>query len=244
MPAFLETVIHFEFGDLLSVFSPGRGFESGRSLAVVGPHTHAGINLQFEGTIDSFAIFLQPAALWSLFRVPASVVAELHCDAVDVLGAPVVELGHVMAEAACFAERIRAAEAFLLRAANCSADDTAITVAASLLARRGGKILIQDLAGYMHLSVRELERSFLREMGISPKRFARVARFQDALDARVGQPERSWLDIAISSGYHDQMHLVHEFESLSGLTPTVTVQRLGDSRPSALAASRNWSSPE
>jgi transcriptional regulator GlxA family with amidase domain len=99
--------------------------------------------------------------------------------------------------------------------------------------------LVSDLASRMHVSVRELERSFLREMGIASKRFARVARFQAALDARVGRPDRSWLDIAIDSGYHDQMHLVHEFQSLCGLSPTLIVERLGDSRPSALAASHD-----
>jgi methylphosphotriester-DNA--protein-cysteine methyltransferase len=85
--------------------------------------------------------------------------------------------------------------------------------------------------------MRQLERSFLREMGIPPIRFARVARFQAALDARVGRPDRSWLDIAIDSGYHDQMHLIHEFQSLCGMSPTFTLERLGDSRPSALMSS-------
>ena len=74
-------------------------------------------------------------------------------------------------------------------------------------------------------------------MGITPKRFARVARFQNALDARVRMPGRSWLDIAVNAGYHDQMHLIHDFEALSGFTPTLMLTKLGDSRPSALAAS-------
>lgn len=240
MPAFLETIIHFDFGDLPTVRSAKGGVESGRALALVGPHTHAGTGLRFEGSIDSFAIFLQPAALWSLFRVPTGAVTETHYDAEDVLGAPVAELWHVLAETPDLADRIRAAETFLLQSANFEPEETATTVAASLLARRGGRIAIHDLASRMHVSVRELERSFLREMGIAPKRFARVARFQAALDARVGRPDRSWLDIAIDSGYHDQMHLVHEFQSLCGLSPTLIVERLGDSRPAALAASHDW----
>lgn len=237
MPAFLETVIHFDFADFLTVQSAGGVFESSRPLALVGPHTHVGTGLRFEGHIDSFAIFLQPTALWSLFRVPTSVVMEAHYDAEDVLGAPVADLWHVLAETPSFAGRIRAAEKFLLRSASLEFQDTVTTAAASLLAHQGGQIAIVDLAYRMHLSVRALERSFLQEMGITPKRFARIARFQAALDGRVGRPERSWIEIAIDSGYHDQMHLIHEFQSLCGLSPTLILERLGDSRPSALAAS-------
>jgi transcriptional regulator GlxA family with amidase domain len=163
-----------------------------------------------------------------------------HYDAEDVLGAPVAELWHLLAGTPDFAERVRSAESFILPYANVGPEETVTTAAASLLARQGGHIAIDDLASRMNVSIRQLERSFLREIGISPKRFARVARFQAALDARVRTPDRSWLDIAIGSGYHDQMHLVHEFQSLCGLSPTFTVERLGDSRPSALAASHGW----
>ncbi|MFB9651667.1 AraC family transcriptional regulator [Pseudarthrobacter oxydans] len=240
MPPFLETVINFDFVDLPTVLSVKGGVESVRALALVGPHTHAGTSLRFEGSIDSFAIFLQPAALWSLFRVPTSVVMETHFDAEDVLGAAVAELWHVLAETPEFVDRIRAAEMFILRAANFELKETPTTAAASLLARRGGQISIHDLASGMNVSIRQLERSFLREIGIPPKRFARVARFQAALDARVGRPDRSWLNIAIDSGYHDQMHLVHEFQSIAGLSPVSIIEQLGDSRPAALVASQGW----
>jgi AraC-like DNA-binding protein len=243
VPAFLETIIHFDFADLPILGSAGGEFESAIPLALVGPHTHAGASLRLEGNIDSFAIFLQPSALWSLFRVPTSLVIETHYDAVDVLGTPVMELWHVLAETPKFTERIRAAETFLFRHANFESDETITTEAASALARRGGRIAIHDLASGMHVSPRQLERSFLREMGITPKRFARVARFQTALDARVTRPDRSWIDIAVDSGYHDQMHLIHEFQSLGGLSPTLTIERIGDSRPSALAASHGLDFP-
>ena len=237
MPAFLETVIHFEFDDHLSVQSAGGSFEVGRRLGLVGPHTHAGTRLRFEGSIDSFAIFLQPAALWPLFGVPTSAVMETHYDAEDVLGAPVAELWHVLAAAPSFAARMRAAETFLLHCSPCDTGDTPATAAASLLAHRDGRIVVHDLASQMNISMRQLERCFVREMGIPPIRFARVARFQAALDTRVRRPDRSWLDIAVDSGYHDQMHLIHEFKALCGMPPTRTMERLGDSRPSALAFS-------
>jgi transcriptional regulator GlxA family with amidase domain len=87
--------------------------------------------------------------------------------------------------------------------------------------------------------LRQFEREFHREIGASPKVFARIARFQSALDAKVSAPKRTWLDIAHSFGYYDQMHMIHDFETLGRDSPTRLVAQLGDSRPPALASAEN-----
>ncbi|WP_269936629.1 helix-turn-helix domain-containing protein [Arthrobacter sp. HY1533] len=238
MPAFLETVVHFDFGDPINVQLPNGLCQPSLPMSLVGPHTYSVTGLQFEGDIDSFAIFLEPTALWPLFGVPTSQVAETHFDSRDVLGSSLAALWNVLAETPSFAGRTQLAEVFLLRQLDlCWRAPTAASVAATLLAQCGGRITVTDLAWHMNVCVRELERSFIRELGVTPKRFARVARFQAALDAKVRCPEKSWLDIAVNAGYHDQMHLVHEFETFCGLPPTATMGRLGDSRPAALASS-------
>lgn len=238
MPAFLETVIHFDFGDLLNVQLPNGARATSLPMSLVGPHTFSVTGLQFEGNIDSFAIFLEPTALWLLFGVPTSLVAETHFDSRDVLGSPLAALWNVLGETPSFAGRIQLAEMFLLQQLDLGRRaPTAALAAASLLAQCGGRITVVDLAWHVNVCVRELERSFVRELGVTPKRFARVARFQSALDARVRCPERSWLEIAVNAGYHDQMHLVHEFATFCGLPPTATMGMLGDSRPAALASS-------
>lgn len=238
MPAFLETVIHFDFGDPLIVQLANGMCASSLPMSLVGPHTHSVTGLRLEGNIDSFAIFLEPTALWLLFGVPTSLVAETHFDSCDVLGNPLATLWNVLGETPSFAGRIQLAEMFLFRQLDlCRRVPTVAMTAAALLAQCGGRITIMDLAWHMNVCVRELERSFVRELGVTPKRFARVARFQSALDARVRCPEKSWLEIAVNAGYHDQMHLVHEFSTFCGLAPTATMEQLGDSRPSALASS-------
>jgi AraC-like DNA-binding protein len=237
MPAYLESVLQFDFGDLPIVRSVTGGIERARPLGLVGPHITSGTTVTFEGAIDSFAIFLHPAALWSLFRTPVSVVMETHYDAADVLGADFTRLWNRLAEADSFPGRVRIAERFLLQKWLPDMSDTLGIAAARMLAGHGGKIVISDLAARVNISERQLERVFFREIGATPKQFARVARFQAALDARVRDPGRSWLDISQTAGFHDQMHMVHDFKAFGGLPPTLTLERLGDSRPSALAQS-------
>jgi hypothetical protein len=58
-----------------------------------------------------------------------------------------------------------------------------------------------------------------------------------AMDAKLTAPSRSWLTIAHDFGYHDQMHMIKDFQTLSGDCPGGILSQLGGMRPEALAAS-------
>jgi AraC-like DNA-binding protein len=59
-----------------------------------------------------------------------------------------------------------------------------------------------------------------------PKLFARVARFEAALEYKARFGQRSWVDVAHSFGYHDQMHMIHDFAEFTGATPSETLNQL------------------
>jgi AraC-like DNA-binding protein len=50
--------------------------------------------------------------------------------------------------------------------------------------------------------------------------YARIVRFEAALDRKARSSTKSWTDLAHEFGYYDQMHMVHDFEGLTGSTPT------------------------
>jgi hypothetical protein len=52
-----------------------------------------------------------------------------------------------------------------------------------------------------------------------------------ALDAKLTSPKRTWLDIAHNFGYYDQMHMVHDFETLGSNSPTHLIAQMGDVPP-------------
>ena len=78
-----------------------------------------------------------------------------------------------------------------------------------------------DRAG---LSDRQFRRKFLQKVGMSPKLFARIARFEAALDLLARSPRGSWTEVAHRFGYYNQMHMVHEFAQFTGETPTRTLR--------------------
>ncbi|MEG8278741.1 helix-turn-helix domain-containing protein [Streptomyces sp. AHA2] len=107
--------------------------------------------------------------------------------------------------------------ALLERAGNPPAPDPAIRRAAFLLDRGTPVAEVADRLGW---TARRLTRRCAGQLGIPPKRYARVRRFQRLLRrVNAGQGPPDWAALAADCGYHDQAHLIHEFRALAGITP-------------------------
>ncbi|MAC94751.1 MAG: AraC family transcriptional regulator [Flavobacteriales bacterium] len=85
-----------------------------------------------------------------------------------------------------------------------------------------GKLSISELSKRNHISVRQLERKFKSQIGISPKEYSNIIRFQNALNIIKNSCEkRSLLDIAFECGYYDHSHLNNEIKRNTGLSPSL-----------------------
>ena len=106
-----------------------------------------------------------------------------------------------------------------------SGGDAVAAVANRFLSERG-VLGIGDAAAEAELSVRQFERQFNEQVGVPPKLYARIVRFNAALEAKMSAPRRLWTDIAHDFGYYDQMHMVRDFEDFTGENPTAFIRRL------------------
>ncbi len=61
---------------------------------------------------------------------------------------------------------------------------------------------------------------FRRHVGLTPKLFCRIRRFQQVLTQVASRRTVEWADVAYSCGYYDQAHFVHDFQRFSGLNPS------------------------
>jgi len=75
---------------------------------------------------------------------------------------------------------------------------------------------VVEETGYSH---RRFIGLFRAAVGLAPKLYCRVLRFQDALRLLAGQPSASLVDVALAAGYSDQPHLNREFRELAGVSP-------------------------
>lgn len=234
--ASLEQVLHFEFGDPLHIDYHNGRTELPGSVSVVGAHSFHRASIRFCGQIESFAVFFQPFGLWQLFGLPNSELGNQAYAGSDVLGIGVDRVWIQMAEAPSFERRVEVVERFLLKKTETAVHQTPVMSAAAYIFQRRGMNRIATVVNRSSYGVRQFERKFKAEVGIGPKLFARISRFQTALDAKLHMPDRSWLEIAHEFGYHDQMHMIHDFHGLGGDSPNGLMAQLGDGRPSALTS--------
>lgn len=84
-----------------------------------------------------------------------------------------------------------------------------------------GQISIHELSKRNFTTVRQLERNFKKFVGLSPKEYSNIIRFQNALTIIKNSDEnRSFLDIAFECGYYDHSHLTNEIKRNTGLSPS------------------------
>jgi AraC-like DNA-binding protein len=76
---------------------------------------------------------------------------------------------------------------------------------------------VTDVLG---MSAKRFIERFKAEVGVSPKRYCRIRRFQRALTWAHRGRLVDWSQVALECGYYDQAHFIHEFRSFAGLTPT------------------------
>jgi AraC-like DNA-binding protein len=233
VPAQLEQVLDFELGVLPGVWH--RNADVSTEVWIGGAQTSFPGYMELYPGVESFAIFFQPTGWSQLFSIPMGEFTNRIHDATLVIGDCVRVLWNRLGESSLFEHRVAVIEQFLLNRASCAIREGGIAAAATYLFKQHGAIRVSSLAHRESIGLRQFERRFQQETGASPKAFARVARFQAALDAKLASPTRTWLDIAHSFGYYDQMHMVHDFESLACNTPTQLLAQMGDVRPPALA---------
>ena len=225
VPARSRQVVEFMLGTPYRVQRLAlKRVEEAHAIALVGVQTHRRVDLLLSGGIDAFGIVFEPGGFQGLFSLPADELTNSDIDGRCVIGRDAAELHEQLAAAATFDDRVRVADQLLGVRGPVLAPVTPALWAARELHSRRGRTRVADLAAAVELSVRQFERVFRREVGMPPKHYARVIRFEAALRARAAHPERPWTGIAHALGYFDQMHMVHDFNWLSGESPT----RIGD----------------
>ncbi len=230
----LEHVLEFEFAHPLEVSCPNESYRLGPTIAVVGPQTLQSAHVRLKGPIDSFAIFFKPSGLRCLFNVPVRELIDKDYEGTSVLGRSIQHLWEMLAQTSSFQHRVQITEKFLSFYADRPFPCNPVWKAVDYLTAMRGNVGIKDLGQISGLGVRQFERRFLGELGMTPKCFAKLIRFQTALDSKLAAPEKSWLEIAHLLDYHDQMHLIRDFRRYAGGSPTRVMEQLGDMRPAAL----------
>ena len=178
-------------------------------------------DVTLAGNVSLFSITLSPLGAMRLLRVPQSELADRTVP-LSALGVKTREVVERLAEAPDFSMRVAIAEGFLralVEKTESSRHDARIARSIMLASQSFGAADIGTLASAACLSVKQFERVFSAGVGIRPKTFMRVLRFQNAIHRHAIGDASSLAGLAHAAGYSDQSHMTADFKALSGLTP-------------------------
>src|SRR6185503_4409427 len=173
-----------------------------------------------NGAVQLLGIRFHPGGTSPFLRVPMNELTDQVTELGSLSSELERELLLVSEDVQTLTDKIAAVETALIgRLLRGSFHSSAFKLAARLV-ESAGQVSVDKLATAAGISSRQLERRFLREIGIGPKLLGRILRFQQVFRA-VEQVDSAWASIAVECGYYDQAHLIRDFSQFAGQTPAV-----------------------
>jgi AraC-like DNA-binding protein len=105
--------------------------------------------------------------------------------------------------------------------------DLTLRKAVKLVAQHQGDVEVTELARQLKISRQTVKHKFDNAIGLSPKTFGKLRRFQNVLRCISSDTNINWSELAQRCGYYDQAHLIREFNSFTGFSPEKFLRVLG-----------------
>jgi AraC-like DNA-binding protein len=186
---------------------------------IAGPRTHCfAIDTAAEERV--IGIQFQAGGSFPFFREPAAEVANQSAP-LDCLWGPRAALIREQLLAAPSADAMFAVleRALLAQLARPLELHPAVAFARAHICRAPHTATMAGLTERIGMSQRRFIGLFRDQIGLAPKAFCRVRRFQRVLEAVHHRQSVDWAQVALDGGYYDQAHFIHDFQNFSGMTP-------------------------
>jgi AraC-like DNA-binding protein len=166
-------------------------------------------------------IQFRPGGSFPFFREPADTMENASIMLEDLWRARTEELREQMLAAPDIPAMFQILERDLLRQlARPLALHSAVEYALHHFRRVPHATTVAQMTDRIGLSPRRFIQIFRQQVGLTPKVFCRVRRFQQALITVHGAKQVDWTQVALDCGYYDQPHFIHDFQAFSGMTPS------------------------
>jgi AraC-like DNA-binding protein len=96
----------------------------------------------------------------------------------------------------------------------------AVAWATNQIYRQPQMLTIGAVIEKLGISHKHFIEQFREQVGLTPKLFCRIRRFQEALVQINSRRQIDWAELACDCGYYDQSHFINDFQAFTGLNPT------------------------
>ncbi len=193
----------------------------GESIGISGMMTSF-FDVTLNSSTELLGLRFKPGQLNTLTSVPISEVKNLTVEASEFLPEYQNELLEQIAEADTISKKLYIIEKSLISFLHSKDNrtDSRVTHAVAAIQSSAGQIEGSALAYHLCMSLRQLERKFKEQVGLTIKEFSRIERFKYASNIVDTRQSVSLAEVAFNCGYYDHSHLTNEFRKLSGRTPS------------------------
>ncbi len=201
------------------------GLRSFRHALVSGPQSKF-----FDGEIPARAsligVHFKPGGAYPFLGLPANELLN-SIEPLDALwGGRAVSLRERLLEANGTTSKFRILEDFFLtEMRRCLPLNSAVEFAVNKLHWASSSSRISEITGKLGMSPRNFIEIFSKQVGLTPKLFSRLQRFQRVVRFTETVHKIKWNDFCLKCGYYDQAHLIHDFRTFAGCTPTDYLHR-------------------
>ncbi|MBT2218657.1 helix-turn-helix domain-containing protein [Virgibacillus dakarensis] len=217
----MELVINLE-DDLIKVYDQENHdrFKSFRGSLISGPHSDFAV-IDTACQASTIGVHFKPGGAFPFFKLPVNELRNEHVSLDTLWGAKATDIREQLLEAETPVAKFRILEHCLVEMiTKDSVHHPAVVFALKKFQAFPHQRKIADVTEQISLSSRRFIQVFKEEVGLTPKQFTRIQRFQNVLRLIKGEKQVDWTDIAFNCGYYDQAHFIRDFQSFSGLSPT------------------------
>jgi AraC-like DNA-binding protein len=190
-----------------------------QAATVAGPHSEYWV-LDTAAAASVIGVHFRPGGVFPFFDFPASELHNVRVPLDTLWGARARSLVEQILAAPTPDAKFDVLEQALLAAARTLGRHRAVTYALRELSSTSPGRRVADVCDAIGMSQRRFLERFRTEVGMTPKLFARVQRFQAVIGSVHTLREVDWADVAARCGYFDQAHFIHDFRAFSGFTPS------------------------
>jgi AraC-like DNA-binding protein len=198
-----------------------------RDPVVSGPHSEPFL-LETVHQQSLIGVHFKPGGAFPFLGVPAGELHNLGVGLDTLWGRRAAELRERLLEQPTPEAKFATLERALLGAARSLGRHPAVAFALREFDAVPHARTVTEVTDAVGLSARGFIDRFRHEVGLSPKLFCRVRRFQEVVRLVHDASRVEWTDVALSCGYFDQAHFIHDFRAFSGFTPTAYFACKGD----------------
>lgn len=181
------------------------------------------IQIAQQGAVDIVGVRFHTAGLSPFVSLPIVHWTDRIVPIDQVFGVDVLPVEEALRRANGTAEKTQILDAYLGRRLQLTPAKESVQVLKARIEAEGGRVRMDELCEAGRINIRQLDRLFRSHVGFTPKTFARIVRFQQALSLLRTDPGCTLAAVGAACGYYDQPHFVRDFKTYAGVAPKAQV---------------------